>query len=158
MVKPALIFTVALLLIDFVAIHPDAGAGMTVERISESALDELINAENSKIVVSFMAAWCGPCVDELPALNKVYNRFKDRGLNLIGISIDLEGPGAIQPILDKLKIGFPVYWYGESAVEKFSLSAIPMIFFVNDGRIVGKMPGRRTEKQLIQKIREFLAL
>jgi len=141
-----------------VAIHPDAGAGMVVERISESALDELINAKNNKVVVTFMASWCGPCIDELPALNKVYNRFKNRGLNLIGISIDLEGPQAIQPILDKLKVGFPVYWYGESAVQKFSLSAIPMIFFVNDGRIVGKMPGRRTEKQLTQKIREFLDL
>jgi len=156
MVKPALISTTALLLILFVAVRPDAAAGMTVERISESALDELINAKNNKIVVTFMAAWCGPCVDELPALNKVYNRFKDRGLNLIGISIDLEGPRAIQPILDKLKVGFPVYWYGEAAVQKFSLSAIPMIFLVNDGRIVGKLPGRRSEKQLTQKIREFL--
>jgi len=156
MVKPARIFAAALLWIVFVAIHPDAGAGTMVERISESALDKLINAKNNKIVVTFMAAWCGPCIDELPTLNKVYDRFKDRGLNLIGISIDLEGPRAIQPILDKLKVGFPVYWYGESAVQKFSLSAIPMIFLVKDGQIIGKMPGRRSEKQLTQKIREFL--
>ena len=158
MVKPVLIFTVALLLILFVAIDPEAGAGTIVERISESALDKLINAENNKIVVTFMAAWCGPCIDELPALNKVYDRFKDRGLNLVGISIDLEGPRAIQPIIDKLKVGFPVYWYGESAVQKFSLSAIPMIFLVNDGRIIEKMPGRRSEKELNKKIREFLDL
>lgn len=158
MVKPVLIFTAALLLILFVAIDPEAGAGTIVERISESALDKLINAENNKIVVTFMAAWCGPCIDELPALNKVYDRFKDRGLNLVGISIDLEGPRAIQPIIDKLKVGFPVYWYGESAVQKFSLSAIPMIFLVNDGRIIEKMPGRRSEKELNKKIREFLDL
>jgi thioredoxin-like negative regulator of GroEL len=143
-------------LIIFSSIQIDASPGVTVQKISESALDELINARNNKIVVAFMAAWCGPCIDELPALNKVYNRLKARGLNLIGISIDLEGPLAIQPIIDKLQISFPVYWYGASAVQKFSLFVIPMILFVKDGRIVGELPGRQPEKQLALKIREFL--
>ncbi len=75
---------------------------------------------------------------------------------MIGISIDLEGPQAMQPIIDKLKVGFPVYWYGESAVQKFSIFAIPMIFLVKDGRIVEKLPGRRPERELDRKIRDFL--
>ncbi|MEE9496198.1 MAG: TlpA disulfide reductase family protein, partial [Desulfobacterales bacterium] len=121
-----------------------------------SALDELINAKNNKILITFMAAWCGPCIDELPALNKLYQKYQKQGLKLIGISIDLEGPKAMQPIIDKLGVSFPVYWYGESAVQKFSLFAIPMIFLVKDGRIVEKLPGRRSEKVLNKKIREFL--
>ena len=104
-----------------------------------------------------MAAWCGPCIDELPVLNKLYKKYKTQGLNLIGISIDLEGPHAMQPIIDKLKIGFPVYWYGESAVEKFSIYAIPMIYLVKDGQIVEKLPGRRPGRELDKKIRKFLA-
>ena len=103
-----------------------------------------------------MAAWCGPCIDELPVLNKLYQKYKKQGLKLIGISIDLEGPKAMQPIIDKLQVSFPVYWYGESAVQIFSLFAIPMIFFVKDGRIVEKLPGQRSEKALNKKIREFL--
>jgi thiol-disulfide isomerase/thioredoxin len=146
----------ALFLIIFI-FHTDASAGITVEPISESALDKLINARNNKIVVTFMAAWCGPCVDELPALNKLYQKYKAQGFVLIGISIDLEGPRAMQPIIDKLKVGFPVYWYGESAVQKFSLFVIPMIFFVKDGRIVEKLPGQRSGKELDKKIRKFLA-
>jgi thiol-disulfide isomerase/thioredoxin len=157
LLRRTLISIAALLVMVFCIIHTDASAGGTIQKISESALDELINAGNNKMVVTFMAAWCGPCIDELPVLNKLYQKYKTQGLNLIGISIDLKGPQAMQPVVDKLKVGFPVYWYGESAVQKFSLSAIPMIFWVKNGRIVEKLPGRRSKKELDKKIRKFLA-
>ena len=157
MIRRPLILSITLLLVFFISIHTDASAAVTVQKISESALDELIDARNNKVMVTFMAAWCGPCIDELPVLNKLYHKYKARGLKLVGISIDLEGPQAMQPIIDKLKVGFPVYWYGESAVEKFSIFAIPMIFFVKDGRVIEKLPGRRPAKELDKKIRKFLA-
>jgi thiol-disulfide isomerase/thioredoxin len=136
---------------------PDARAAGTIQKISESALDELISAGNNKMMVTFMAAWCGPCIDELPVINKLYQKYKTQGLQLIGISIDLQGPQAMQPVVDKFKVRFPVYWYGESAVQRFSLFAIPMIFWVKNGQIVEKLPGRRSSKELDKKIRKFLA-
>jgi thiol-disulfide isomerase/thioredoxin len=158
LIRRTSIFKAVLLAIIFFIVTPDAGAGVTIQKISESALDGLVKADNNKILLTFMAAWCGPCIDELPALNKLYQRYKSQGLKIIGISIDLEGPKAMQPIVDKLKISFPIYWYGDTAVQKFSLFAIPMIFLVKDGRIVEKLPGRRSEKVLNKKIREFLKL
>jgi thiol-disulfide isomerase/thioredoxin len=146
-----------LLAIIFFVISTDARAGVTIQKISESALDELIYAGNNKMVVTFMAAWCGPCIDELPVLNKLYQKYKTQGLNLIGISIDLNGPQAMQPVVDKLKVGFPVYWYGDAAVQKFSIYAIPMIFWVKNGQIIEKLPGRRSKNELDKKIRKFLA-
>lgn len=147
----------ALLVIIFFIMTPGASAAVTIQKISESELDEWIKAKDNKIVVTFMAAWCGPCIDELPALNKLYKKYKENGLKLVGISIDLEGPKAMQPIIDKLQVSFPVYWYGDAAVQKFSLFAIPMIFLVKDGQVVEKLPGRRSEKVLNKKIREFLS-
>jgi thioredoxin-like negative regulator of GroEL len=152
------IWPAALLVVVFSITNADATAGVTVEKISEAALDELISSDQKKMVVTFMAAWCGPCIDELPALNKLHQKYSPKGFNLIGISIDLEGPQAIQPIIDKLKIGFPVYWYGESAIQKYSVFAIPMIIWIKDGRIVERLPGRRSERELDKKIRKFLDL
>ncbi|MBW2517163.1 MAG: TlpA family protein disulfide reductase [Deltaproteobacteria bacterium] len=158
LIRPRPIWSAVLLLIAFASIHVDAIAGVTVEKISEAALDELIQSNNGKMVITFMAAWCGPCIDELPSLNSLYNRYKGRGLKFIGISIDIEGPRAMQPIIDKLDVGFPVYWYGEPAVKKFSIFAIPMIFLVKNDQIIKKIPGRRSEKDLEKRIRRFLDL
>ncbi|MGD8466993.1 MAG: TlpA disulfide reductase family protein [Desulfobacterales bacterium] len=152
------IHVISLLVVALLSIYDDATAGVTVEKISEAALDELIYSDQKKLVVTFMAAWCGPCIDELPALNKLHQKYSAKGFNLIGISIDLEGPQAMQPIIDKLKIGFPVYWYGETAIQKYSVFVIPMIIWVKDGRIVERLPGRRSERELDKKIRKFFDL
>ena len=158
LIRPMLMLPAVLLVIVFASIHAAVDAGVTVQEISEAALDELIQASNNKMVITFMAAWCGPCIDELPSLNRLYKKYNGRGLKFVGISIDIEGPRAIQPIIDRLKVGFPVYWYGESAVKKYSIFAIPMIFLVKDGRIIKKLPGRRSEKDLEKKFQKFLEL
>ena len=157
LIKPLRRPAAALFFILFFSVNINASTGVTVEKITEAALDRLLNAKNNKMVVTFMAAWCGPCIDELPALNNLFKKYKNKGLKLIGISIDLEGPRAMQPILDNLQVRFPVYWYGDAAVQKFSLFAIPMIFLVKDGQIIEKLPGRRSEKALNKKIKEFLS-
>ncbi|MEJ2729331.1 MAG: TlpA disulfide reductase family protein [Deltaproteobacteria bacterium] len=157
MTQRAFFFTAALLVIVSISSNVGANPGITIQEISESAIDKLIHDRNNRVVLAFMAAWCGPCIDELPVLNKLYRKYKTQGLKLIGISIDLQGPQAMQPVIDKLKIAFPVYWYGESAVQKFSLFAIPMIFWVKNGQIVEKLPGRRSREALDKKIRKFLA-
>ena len=103
-----------------------------------------------------LAAWCGPCIDELPALNRLYRKYKDQGLKLIGISIDLAGAEAIQPIVTRLKIEFPIYWYGEKAIAKFNLVAIPLLLVIKKGKIVERLPGQRSEAFLAGKVNEIL--
>jgi thiol-disulfide isomerase/thioredoxin len=149
-----------LLVVLVAALITGAGAGAAkralVKPIEESKLDEMIGAKDNRLVVTFMAAWCGPCIDELPVLNKLYQKHEKSGLKLIGISIDLEGTAAMQPIVDKLSIKFPIYWYGEKAVKKFKLNAIPMLFFIKEGEIVEKAAGRHPERSLNKKFKEFL--
>jgi len=140
----------------FSIVAPRAEAGITVQPIEEAALDALIKNKGNPLVVSFMAAWCGPCIDELPALNNLYRKYKDQGLKVIGISIDLEGAVAMQPVVSKLKIEFPVYWFGEKAIQKFNLSAIPLLLMVKQGEILERLPGQRHEKFLDKKVQELL--
>jgi hypothetical protein len=74
----------------------------------------------------------------------------------VGISIDLEGAVAIQPVVNKLKIEFPVYWFGEKAIQKFNLTAIPLLLVIKRGIIVERLPGRRSDKFLDAKVQEIL--
>ena len=138
-----------------VSVSP-AQSGITVQPIGEAALDGLIKKKGNPLIVSFMAAWCGPCIDELPALNNLYRKYKDQGLKVIGISIDLEGAVAMQPVVSKLKIEFPVYWFGEKAIQKFNLTAIPLVLVIKQGKVVERIPGRRSEGFLEQKVQKIL--
>ena len=146
----------ALVMVVFPDMPAQAESSVVIEKIKESELDALILAEDNSVVIAFMAAWCAPCLDELPTLNKLFKKFKDQGFKLIGISIDVGSADAIQPIVNKLKIDFPLYWYGEMAVIKFNLKAIPLLLFIKQGEIVERLPGRRPEAFLEQKIREFI--
>jgi len=150
------LFTVILGVCFFSVVASQVGSGVTVQPISEADLDELIKNKDNPLVVSFMAAWCGPCIDELPALNNLYRKYRDRGLHMIGISIDLEGAAAMQPVINKLKIEFPVYWYGDKAIQKFKLSAIPLLLIIKHGEIVEQLPGRRPEEFLDKRIQALL--
>ena len=133
-----------------------AVASTVIVPIDEAKLDELLGADDNRLVVTFVAAWCPPCIDELPILNKLYHKYKGKGLKMIGITIDIEGPRAMQPIVNKLKIDFPIYAYGEKSVKKFKLNAIPMLFFIRDGVIVEKIYGRRSEGALNKTFKKFL--
>ena len=127
-----------------------------VSKIDEAALDAKIAGRQNRMALVFMAAWCAPCIDELPTLNKLHKKFKNQGLEIVGISIDLDGPDAMQPVISAMKIDFPVYWYGEKAVEKFALFAIPMMLLVKEGEITERIHGRRSEAFLDEKFHNFL--
>ena len=148
--------SVVLALFIFACFSAKPAAAGSVTKIVESALDAKIGDQKNRIALVFMAAWCGPCIDELPTLNQLYKKFKNQGLEIIGISIDLDGPEAMQPVVSALKIDFPVYWYGEKAVEKFALFAIPMMLLVKEGQIVERIHGRRPDSYLDDKFRNFL--
>ena len=147
---------VALAVVVFTGFPAKVAAAGKVTKIVESALDAKIGDKKNRMAVVFMAAWCAPCIDELPALNKLHKKFKNQGLEIIGISIDLDGPNAMQPVVSALKIDFPVYWYGEKAVEKFALFAIPMLLLVKEGKIVERIHGRRPDSFLDQQFQNLL--
>jgi cytochrome c biogenesis protein CcmG/thiol:disulfide interchange protein DsbE len=43
------------------------------------------------VVLNFWATWCAPCVEEMPSLVQLQQRFKDKGITVVGISIDVDG-------------------------------------------------------------------
>lgn len=131
-------------------------SGNTVETLALVDLQRLIRESEKRLLVVVMAAWCHPCIRELPDLDRIYQQYRTQGLEVLGISLDLEGPRAIQPIIDRLNVRFPVYWVGEAAIEAFQIRGIPLLMFVQRGEVVERVLGKRSPDYLEKKIEEFL--
>ena len=58
------------------------------------------------VVLNFWATWCAPCVEEMPSLVQLQQRFRNKGLTVVGISIDVDGD-AYHKFLKDYKIDFP---------------------------------------------------
>ncbi|AXF16235.1 TlpA family protein disulfide reductase [Paraburkholderia caledonica] len=62
------------------------------------------------IVVNFWASWCGPCVEEMPALSQLQRDYAKKGIQFVGLGVDSEKN--VQAFLQKVKVAYPVYVTG----------------------------------------------
>jgi thiol-disulfide isomerase/thioredoxin len=127
-----------------------------VQTVSIQQFDEIVR-KPGQCLVAVMAAWCHPCIEELPVLNALAQEYRDKGLRVVGISLDYAGPQAMQPIVKRLKIQFPIYWVGEAAIESYEISKIPLLIMVRDGRIIRRLEGSRNRAALTKEIVSFMA-
>ncbi|MBA7587143.1 Thiol-disulfide oxidoreductase ResA [subsurface metagenome] len=124
--------------------------------IDVAGIEDLMKIRGCPLMLVAMASWCAPCREELPILQKMHEKYKDRGLRIVGISLDIGGPSAMQPLVDQMGLDFPVYWGGEEVTMKYRISAIPLTYIVKSGEIVEKILGGRGERFIEDKITSLL--
>jgi thiol-disulfide isomerase/thioredoxin len=138
----------------------ESAEGMTIKDFTQPGLDGtpvslLGEVSKSKItVIDFWASWCGPCRQEMPFMVELYGKYKDKGLSIIGISLD-EDSDAWKAATQQLNIPWVQMsdlkgW--ENAIAKhFCVNSIPHTIVVDQqGKILKR--GLRSEK-----LEEFVA-
>ena len=142
----------------FVIISAAPGlAQMKVQPIDIEGIEKMIADEDCQLFLVAIAAWCGPCREELPILNKLYTKYKEKGLKLVAVSLDVTGPSAMQYIVDKLEIKFPVYWAGDRISSAFKIFGVPTILVIREGKIQERIIGKRDDKYLEDKISSIMS-
>ena len=105
------------------------------------------------VLVDFWASWCGPCIAELPNVKKAYEAYKNKGFEIVGISLDKDKDawlGATQ----KHEIKWPQFsnlqGWDEPAARAYAVSSIPhTILLDKDGTIIEKnLRGEQIENKL----------
>lgn len=92
---------------------------------------KLSDLKGRVVLVNFWASWCGPCVSELPAMERLYTRLKDRGLVIIGVGVD-DQPESLVEFQRKFGLTFPLLVDESGEVKtRYKLSGVPETFIVD---------------------------
>ena len=113
------------------------------ERMPKAALNDLSGKPiapgalaGKVVIVDFWASWCGPCKQELPALEALHRKYKDKGLVVIGVSVDSELDKA-QALAKSLKLSFQSAHDAEHALaEQFDPPRMPSSYVIDQKGIV----------------------
>ncbi len=111
------------------------------------------------LLIDFWASWCQPCRAENPNLVEAYQKFKDQGFEILGVSLDrdkqswlkaIEADGLTWPQVSDLK-----YWSNEAS-DLYAVSSIPANFLLNpEGVIIAKnLRGDKLEEKLAEIFEE----
>ena len=95
------------------------------------------------VLINFWATWCGPCKIEMPSLEALYERFKDRNFVLLAISNDMFGANIVKPFVKAHKINFTVLLDQRLKVSNaFGVVSLPTTFMIDpQGKIIGALFG-----------------
>lgn len=112
-------------------------------------------------IVNFWATWCVPCRKEIPILNEIQQRYKDRGVRVIGITVDDKSTaGQIDDFMKKTPFGYEV-WRKGSAEDMDKLGfvfAIPATAILDQkGKVVERFTGEISIARLTNRIDRLLA-
>ena len=94
------------------------------------------------VFVNFWATWCPPCRDEMPSMEALYQRFKDRDFEILAVNIG-ETPEEVTAFMEEYGFSFPALLDEDIRVgNDYGIRAIPTSFFVNqEGRIIMRKVG-----------------
>ena len=92
-----------------------------IKKIKIMDLEKTINESKGPLIVNFWATYCVPCLREIPSFQQMARQFKDKGVKLLLVSIDMKEayPSKIIAIAKKLKLNPPVYWLDETNADYF---------------------------------------
>jgi peroxiredoxin len=88
------------------------------------------------VMVNFWATWCGPCRQEMPQLDRLYQKYRASGFVLLGVNVDDDARKAGE-VAAKLGVTFPVLLDTDKAVSKlYDLSTMPSTVLIDrDGKV-----------------------
>ena len=106
---------------------------------------ELKHFKGQVVFLNFWATWCSPCKEEMPSMEALYQKFKERGFVFLTISVDYEEKKKVKEFIDKHHYTFPVLIDSKClTLDLYKVKGIPTTILIDKkGRMVGKKIGSK---------------
>ncbi|MFN3479675.1 MAG: TlpA family protein disulfide reductase [Thermodesulfovibrionales bacterium] len=120
----------------------------------------LTDFKGKVILLNFWATWCAPCKAEMPSLENLYRSLKDKGLVVIGVSVD-NSEKTVHSFIEEKGITFPILLDKgkEVSFDDYGVIGLPVTFLIDKkGIIVDKVFGERQwdSEEVKEKIKRLL--
>jgi len=118
----------------------------TVNTINNGTIT-LSQSSGKVIILNFWATWCPPCRAEIPDFIALYNKYKDKGVAIIGLSVD-KREETVKKFIEENGINYPIGMGNEEIVHNYGgISGIPTSFIIDrEGNIKEKFIGLRSKE------------
>jgi len=88
------------------------------------------------VMVNFFEPWCGPCIREMPDIEKLYSEYKNRGLAVVGVFYSEGMDDSVREVVSTTGVTYPIV-RGNSELEAQMSAYVPTTFFMDgDGRVI----------------------
>lgn len=117
----------------------------------------LSDYKGKNVYLNFFATWCPPCRSEMPDIEAVYQKYKDK--DLIVLAVDLgEDRDTVKTFIDKNKYSFKVLLDSNQTVgEKYRTTGIPVSIFIDkEGNIVARKVGAMTSEEMELNVKTLI--
>lgn len=110
------------------------------------------------VILDFWATWCRPCRMEIPGFIELQKQYADKGLVIVGVSLDQSGVSAVKPFMEKMGINYPIVLGDETVTRAFGgIEGIPTTFIIDrTGNIVHKHVGYAHKEEFEADIKPLL--
>lgn len=126
--------------------------------VSDGTVIDSRQLRGKVVLVNFWATWCPPCRKEIPDLIRLQEEFGEKGLVVLGISVDQGGGRVVKKFIKKRKVNYPIVLADQSVVNQFGgVQGVPTSFlFDKTGRRYKSYPGYVTYRVLRKDIAKLL--
>jgi len=117
--------------------------GFTAPDFSLETLDgqtiALSDLRGQVLLINFWASWCPPCREEMPAIQQVYERYRDQDFVVLAVNLQ-EQDAQVTAFTDRLELTFPVLMDRDGSVfDRYRVMALPSTFFVDRAGVIQEL-------------------
>jgi peroxiredoxin len=135
--------------------HP-AAPDFTLKDLNGNQIS-LADYEGKVLFLNIWATWCPPCRAEIPEFIDVYSNYKDKGLEILGISVDTVSPDRVRRFVEMNEMNYPVVMFNREFLKDYKPGqAIPVTIIIDrKGRLRHKQIGMMSKEMVLYFFEQF---